>query len=91
MSFKQEVVRQIVKRGHSAAEGIRTHRRVGARPVQVGQGCRSGQDREARDRLVEAKSEILRLRAQLRRTEEERDILRGFVRQSSSDGTACGR
>ena len=36
--------------------------------------------------LVEAKSEVLRLRAQLRRTEEERDILkkaaRYFARES---------
>ncbi len=30
--------------------------------------------------LVEAKSEILRLRAQLRRTEEERDILKKAAR-----------
>lgn len=30
--------------------------------------------------LVEAKSEVLKLRAQLRRTEEERDILRKAAR-----------
>ena len=30
--------------------------------------------------LIEAKSEILRLRAQLRRTEEERDILKKAAR-----------
>ncbi len=34
--------------------------------------------------LVEAKSEVLRLRAQLRRTEEERDILKKAARYFAS-------
>jgi len=36
-------------------------------------------DEQARE-LLEAKSEILKLRAQLRRTEEERDILKKAAR-----------
>ena len=36
-------------------------------------------EKEARE-LIEAKSEILRLRAQLRRIEEERDILKKAAR-----------
>ena len=35
--------------------------------------------------LVEAKSEILKLRAQLRRTEEERDILKKAARYFARD------
>lgn len=39
--------------------------------------------------LIEAKSEILKLRSQLRRTEEERDLLkktaRYFARESTGD------
>jgi hypothetical protein len=49
-------------------------RGVGPQPVQVDQGSEAEQERPAGDQLVEARSEILRLRAQLRRTEEERDI-----------------
>ena len=35
--------------------------------------------------LIEAKSEILKLRAQLRRTEEERDILKKAARYFASE------
>jgi transposase len=35
--------------------------------------------------LIEAKNEILKLRAQLRRTEEERDILKNAARYFASE------
>jgi transposase len=78
--FKDEAVRQVVDRGYSVAEvadrlgvsGHSLHKWVKAvKPAQA--------DQHAAD-LIEAKSEILKLRAQLRRTEEERDILKKAAR-----------
>lgn len=74
--FKDEAVRQVIKRGHPVAEvarrlGVSVHslyKRVKA--------ARPGKNEQSANELVEAKSEILKLRAQLRRTEEERGILK---------------
>ena len=41
--------------------------------------------------LIEAKSEILKLRAQLRRTEEERDILKKAALLESSGSCSSGQ
>jgi transposase len=84
--FKDEAVRQVVEHGYSVAEvsqrlGVSTHslhKWVKAiKPDKTEQNTAE---------LVEAKGEILRLRAQLRRAEEERDILkkaaRYFARES---------
>jgi transposase len=74
--FKDEAVRQIVERGHPVSEvaerlGVSAHSLYkwvkAVRPNKTDQHA---------SELVEAKSEILKLRAQLRRTEEERDILK---------------
>jgi transposase len=74
--FKDEAVRQVIERGHPVAEvakglGVSAHRLYkwvkGVKPSKTDQHA---------SELVEAKGEILRLRAQLRRTEEERDILK---------------
>lgn len=74
--FKEEAVRQIVERGHSVAE-VSARLGVSAHSLyKWGKAVTPDKtERQASD-LVEAKSEILRLRAQLRRTEEERDILK---------------
>jgi transposase len=78
--FKDEAVRQIIERGYSVAEvsarlGVSAHslyKWVSAvKPDKT--------DQQAND-LIAAKSEILRLRAQLHRTEEERDILKKAAR-----------
>ena len=78
--FKDEAVRQVVDRGYSVAEvadrlGVSAHSLhkwvKAVKPAQA--------DQHATD-LIEAKSEILKLRAQLRRAEEERDILKKAVR-----------
>ncbi len=78
--FKDEAVRQITERGYSVAEvsarlGVSAHslyKWVSAvKPDKT--------DQQAND-LIAAKSEILRLRAQLHRTEEERDILKKAAR-----------
>ena len=74
--FKDEAVRQVVERGYSVREvadrvGVSSHslyswvKRV-----------RPDKSEAPAKELHEAKSEVLRLRAQLRRTEEERDILK---------------
>ncbi|ECE2104320.1 IS3 family transposase [Salmonella enterica subsp. enterica serovar Newport] len=74
--FKEEAVRQITERGYSVAEvsdrqGVSTH--------SLDKWLRAikpdNSEQHARD-LLEAKSEILKLRAQLKRIEEERDILK---------------
>ena len=84
--FKDEAVRQIVERSYSVAEvsqrlGVSSHRLY--KWVKVVKPDKAEQNTAE---LVEAKSEVLRLRAQLRRTEEERDILkkaaRYFARES---------
>ena len=78
--FKDEAVRQIIERGHSVAEvsaklGVSAHslyKWVNAvKPDKT--------DQQASE-LLAAKSEILRLRAQLHRSEEERDILKKAAR-----------
>lgn len=82
--FKDEAVRQEVERGYSVAEvsgrlGVSAHSLYkwvkAVKPDKADQ-----QNKE----LVEAKSEVLRLRAQLHRTEEERDILKKAARYFAS-------
>ena len=74
--FKDEAVRQVVERGYSVREvaervGVSSHSLYAwVRAVRPDKKDVEGQE------LREAKSEVLRLRSQLRRTEEERDILK---------------
>lgn len=78
--FKDEAVRQIVERGYAVAEvakrlGVSTHSLYkGVKAV------RPDKREQHATELVDAKSEVLKLRAQLRRTEEERDILKKAAR-----------
>ena len=78
--FKEEAVRQITERGYSIAEvserlGVSAHSLykwlLAVKPDNNGQ--------QAQD-LLDARTEILRLKAQLKRTEEERDILKKAAR-----------
>jgi transposase len=78
--FKDEAVRQVVERGYSVAEvsarlGVSTHSLY----KWVRAVTPDKTEKQAAD-LLEAKSEILRLRAQMRRVEEERDILKKAAR-----------
>jgi transposase len=78
--FKDKAVRQIIERGYSVAEvserlGVSSHSLY--KWVKAVTPDKSEQNTAE---LVEAKSEVLRLRAQLRRTEEERDILKKAAR-----------
>lgn len=78
--FKEEAVRQIVDRGHSVAE---VSQRLGVSAHSLYKWVKAIKpdkaDRHASE-LIAAKSEILRLRAQLQRTEEEREILKKAAR-----------
>jgi transposase len=82
--FKDEAVRQVTERGYSVTEvaerlGVSTHSlHKWVKAVKPGKA-----DQQAAE-LTDAKKEILRLRAQLRRTEEERDILKKAARYFAS-------
>ena len=74
--FKQEAVRQVVDRGYSVAE---VAARLGVSNHSLYKWVKSvtpDKTEKQASELLEAKSEILKLRAQLHRTEEERDILK---------------
>ncbi|HGL6425434.1 TPA: IS3 family transposase [Klebsiella quasipneumoniae] len=74
--FKEEAVRQITERGYSIAEvserfGVSAHSLYKwLRAVKPDNNGQQAQE------LLDARTEILRLKAQLKRTEEERDILK---------------
>lgn len=78
--FKEEAVRQIVDRGYSVAE---VSSRLGVSAHSLYKWVKSvtphKSEKQAAE-LIESKSEVLKLRAQLRRTEEERDILKKAAR-----------
>jgi len=78
--FKDEAVRQIIERGHSVTE---VSERLGVSSHSLYKwvnAVKPDKTEQHTAELVEAKSEILRLRAQLRRMEEERDILKKAAR-----------
>jgi transposase len=74
--FKDEAVRQVTEKGHSVQEvasrlGVSSHSLY-----KWVKAVRPEKDEERADELLEAKKQILKLRAELRRVEEERDILK---------------
>ncbi|NCF62696.1 MAG: transposase [Gammaproteobacteria bacterium] len=78
--FKDEAVRQIIDRGYSVAEvserlGVSAHSLY--KWVKAVKPDKTDEQAAA---LIEARSEVLKLRAQLKRTEEERDILKKAAR-----------
>lgn len=78
--FKQEAVRQVVDRGYSVSE---VAARLGVSSHSLYKWVKAitpDKSEKQASELLEAKSEILRLRAQLHRTEEERDILKKAAR-----------
>ena len=78
--FKDEAVRQIVERGYPVAE-VAERLRVSANSLYKWvKAVRPDKKEQNAVELVDAKSEVLKLRAQLRRTEEERDILKKAAR-----------
>jgi transposase len=74
--FKDEAVRQVLERGYPVTE---VAQRLGVSAHSLYKWIKAVKPNKSDQyatELVEAKSEVLRLRAQLRRTEEERDILK---------------
>ena len=78
--FKDEAVRQIVERGYSVTE---VSERLGVSAHSLYKWVKAikpDKTDEQAAALIEARSEVLKLRAQLKRTEEERDILKKAAR-----------
>lgn len=78
--FKDEAVRQVVERGYSVSEiakrlGVSTHSLY-----KWVNAVHPDKSESQAEELAEAKSEILKLRGQMRRLEEERDILKKAAR-----------
>jgi transposase len=84
--FKDEAVRQVTERGHPVTE---VAARLGVSSHSLYKWVRDvkpSKEEERSDELLESKKEVLKLRAELRRVEEERDILKKaaayFARES---------
>jgi transposase len=75
--FKDEAVRQIVDRGYSVAE---VSERLGVSAHSLYKWVKAVKPDEQAAALIEARSEVLKLRAQLKRAEEERDIVKKAAR-----------
>ena len=78
--FKEEAVRQIVERGYSVAE---VSARLGVSAHSLYKWVKAimpDKTEQHATELIAVKSVILRLRAHLHRTEEERDILKKAAR-----------
>ncbi len=74
--FKEGAVRQVTEKGHSVQE---VAARLGVSSHSLYKWVKADQpdkDEQRSDELLDAKKQILKLRAELRRVEEERDILK---------------
>ena len=74
--FKDEAVRQIIDRGHSVAD---VSERLGVSAHSLYKWVKAvkpSKNEKDNTELIAAKSKILKLKAELRQTEEERDILK---------------
>jgi transposase len=74
--FKDEAVRQVLERGHPVSEvasriGVSSHSLY-----KWVRDVRPSKDEKRSDELLESKKEVLKLRSELRRVQEERDILK---------------
>ena len=83
--FKDEAVRQVVERGYSVADiaqrlGVSVHSLY-----KWVNAVKPGKSEEQAEELAIAKREILKLRAEMRRLEEERDILKKAARYFASE------
>jgi transposase len=83
--FKEEAVKQVTERGYTVAE-VSARIGVSAHSLYKWVKAVSPDTNEQQSKeLLEAKSEILRLRAQMRRLEEERDLLKKAARYFAKD------
>ena len=78
--FKDEAVRQVVDRGHPVAE-VAERLGVSAHSLYKWvKAIKPDKTDEQAAALIEALSEVLKLKAQLKRAEEERDVLKKAAR-----------
>jgi transposase len=78
--FKDEAVRQVVDRGYAVSE---VSERLGVSAHSLYKWVKAikpDKTEEQAAALIETRSEVLKLRARLKRTEEERDILKKAAR-----------
>ena len=83
--FKDEAVRQVTERGYSVAD---ISKRLGVSVHSLYKwvnAVKPGKSEEQAEELATAKREILKLRAEMRRLEEERDILKKAARYFASE------
>ena len=82
--FKDEAVRQVIERGYSAAE-VAARLGVSAHSIYKWvKAVKPDSTEKHHKELINAKSEILTLKANLRRTEEENEILKKAARYFAS-------
>ena len=74
--FKDEAVRQVTERGYSVAEVSQRLGVSGHSLYKWVKAVKPSKAEQRSDELLEVKRENLKLRADLRRTQEERDILK---------------
>jgi transposase len=77
--FKDEAFRQVVDRGHPVAE-VADRLGVSAHSLYKWVKAIKPDKTDEQAALIEARSEVLKLRAQLKRAEEERDVLKKAAR-----------
>ena len=83
--FKDEAVRQVTERGYSVAD---ISKRLGVSVHSLYKwvnAVKPGRSEAQAEELAIAKREILKLRAEMRRLEEERDILKKAARYFASE------
>ena len=83
--FKDEAVRQVLERGYSVTE---VSERLGVSAHSLYKWVKAvkpDKTDELSEELKDAKREILKLRAELRRAEEDHDILKKAARYLASD------
>jgi transposase len=73
--FKEEAVRQVIERGYTVAD-VSKRLGVSAQSLYKWVKASSLSDDQQEKELLEVRRENLRLKAELRRMEEERDILK---------------
>ena len=93
--FKDEAVRQVTERGYGVQE-VATRLGVSSHSLYKWiRAAKPSQDEQRSEELLEAKRENVKLRSELRRVEEERDILKkaalGSISQRNTFSEAlCG-
>lgn len=83
--FKEEAVRQVLEKGHSVPEVAERLGVSGHSLYKWVNAVKPSENVAQANELLDAKQEILKLRAELRRTQEERDILKKAARYFARD------